>query len=234
MISHILKGISTGTYKSILCLDGNLGNLKDVHDAFGLPLVVADGAANRIVAFGLDPYLVIGDLDSVDSEILLRFDHLKLDNQDTSDFQKAVSYMKENALLPSIILGISGGNIDHIINNVNIFLSCNDSIFIDEDVVGIKISDTEKRLRLPVDTKLSIIGMPECRVTTFGLKWELKAADLAFAACPSTSSLFGYSSYFNRTVTENIMIEVTSGTALLVIYTREILDAGCKLHYAAK
>ena len=41
-------------------------------------------------------------------------------DQSHSDFQKALMYMTKHGLLPAIICGISGGHIDHIVNNVNI------------------------------------------------------------------------------------------------------------------
>ncbi|MDR2598266.1 MAG: thiamine diphosphokinase [Holosporales bacterium] len=232
MIVRILA--SVGTYRSILCLDGNLRNLEGIVGKLGLPLIAADGAANQVIALGLNPDLIIGDLDSVNSDLLIRFNYLELADQDTSDFQKALVYLSENALLPSIILGISGGNIDHIINNTNIFLSYDDNIFIDGDIIGMKITGKRIFRQIPINTKLSIFGIPECNVTTSGLKWELKSADLAFATYPHMSNIFGYNSCFNRTVSENFTIEVTAGTALLLIYSSDVVDAGSGLDYAKK
>ena len=40
-------------------------------------------------------------------------------DQNSSDFQKAMKYLESQNLLPTIILGISGGYIDHILNNIN-------------------------------------------------------------------------------------------------------------------
>jgi thiamine pyrophosphokinase len=235
MIGRLLEGISTEKFRSILCLDGDLRNLANVYDMFRLPLIAADGAANQIIDAGLAPDLIIGDLDSVDPDLLLRFDHLKLADQNTSDFQKALVYMKENELLPCIILGMSGGNIDHILNNFNIFLEEDGNVFFDGNIVGFNCVGPKKtHLKLPVDTKLSILGIPGCNLTTHGLKWELEPSDLAFATYPPNSRIFGYNSCFNRTVMEDITIEVKSGTALLLIYLSTVMDAGSGLDHAEK
>ena len=58
--------------KSVLCLDGILPFqfLKSCN----LPIFAADGAANPLVAHGIIPKLIIGDLDSVKPEILQLID----------------------------------------------------------------------------------------------------------------------------------------------------------------
>ncbi|MDR2628592.1 MAG: hypothetical protein LBC30_01195, partial [Puniceicoccales bacterium] len=70
---------------------------------------------------------------------------------------------------------------------------------------------------LEIGTKLSLFGIPKCRITTKGLKWNLSRAELVFP---------GFNSCFNRVALENIRIHVTNGTALLIVYTSTIVDAG--------
>ncbi|MDR1476198.1 MAG: thiamine diphosphokinase [Holosporales bacterium] len=230
MIKDILGDVSS--YKSILCLDGNLMHSGFIAD-FELPKIATDGAANQLVSHGITPDLIIGDLDSVSPELLTEFNHLRLDDQDTSDFQKALAYMAENALLPCIIFGMSGGYIDHIINNINIFLSYDENVFIDGSIIGFKIIGKNK-FQLPINTKLSILGIPKCEITTSGLKWELNSACLTFASYEPQSKLFGYSSCFNRTASSNFEIDIISGTALLLVYSENIIDAGYTLGHAKK
>jgi thiamine pyrophosphokinase len=119
--------------------------------------------------------------------------------------------------LPSIICGINGGYIDHILNNINIFLSSG-SIFFDPPIVGyaLKAGDVIN-LNLPVKSKLSLIGIPYASVSTSGLRWELEGADLRFR---------GSNSCYNRTKEGKITISVYKGTVLVMIYLEEIQDAG--------
>lgn len=70
---------------------------------------------------------------------------------------------------------------------------------------------------LPVQTKISLIGIPEVVLSSEGLKWELKHSHLSFP---------GKNSCFNRTQTAEISLEVHQGAALVLIYEDAIEDAG--------
>ncbi|MDR0351488.1 MAG: thiamine diphosphokinase [Puniceicoccales bacterium] len=193
------------------------GNLPDqwVFKGLGLPLIAADGAANSLAARNIVPDMIIGDLDSVKNELLQKGKFLKNDDQNSSDFQKALKYLETENLMPTIILGLNGGYIDHILNNINIFLRTK-SIFYDEQIIGLGI-DNHQTLNLKIGTKLSLFGIPSCCVSTKGLKWDLDKKELTFP---------GFNSCFNRTNSENVAIHIIKGTALLLLYTSLIVDAG--------
>lgn len=212
----------TQNYKSILCLDGDLQSIEKIK--LNLPIIAADGAANKLLNQNITPDVIIGDLDSFR---LSETNNLKIaklgtniicdTSQDTSDFQKAIQWLDANSLLPSIIFGINGGYIDHIINNINIF-SETKCMFIDNSMVGLTINaKSVKELSLPINTKISIIGMPDCRVNSSGLKWELKNTRLRFP---------GNTSCFNRTIKNEISINAIDGIALILIYLENIIDCG--------
>jgi thiamine pyrophosphokinase len=206
--------IDFNDYKSILCLSGNLPNRR-FFEKLNLPLVAADGAANYLISKNIIPDMIIGDLDSVNKELLQDGKFLKNEDQNSSDFQKALKYLETKNLTPSIILGINGGYIDHILNNINIFLQTK-SIFYDENIIGLIIEDRQV-FNLKIGTKLSLFGIPNCCISTEGLKWNLTDNKLTFP---------GFSSCFNRTTSENIVINITEGKALLLLYTSDIIDAG--------
>ncbi len=202
-------------YRSILCLNGSLPS-KDFFTG-ELPVIAADGAANKLAAMNVTPTLIIGDLDSVDPELLHEHEHLRDADQSTSDFQKCLTYMQAHHLLPSIIVGMNGGYLDHVLNNINIFLQT-DSIFYAPPMLGITIkSGTSRSLSLPAGTKISLLGLPQATVTTRGLKWELDTHELSF---PGTNSCF------NRAHHGEVMITVESGNVLVLIYELTMNDAG--------
>ncbi|WP_250296864.1 thiamine diphosphokinase [Wolbachia endosymbiont of Oedothorax gibbosus] len=89
----------------------------------GIPIIAVDGGANRLVSIGVQPDLVIGDLDSVNPDLRANLNTVHLPDQDYCDFSKAIAHLKTMKLLPSIITGITGGAIDHILQNINVFLS---------------------------------------------------------------------------------------------------------------
>jgi thiamine pyrophosphokinase len=202
-------------YRSILCLNGSLPS----RDFFtgALPLIAADGAANKLAAMNILPHMIIGDLDSVDAALLKTCEHIHDADQGSSDFQKCLAYMQDNILLPSIIVGVNGGYLDHVLNNINIFLQT-DSIFYAPPMIGFTIKSGESHhLKLAAGTKISLLGLPQATVTTRGLKWELDAQVLSFP---------GSNSCFNRAQHDEVMIAADSGDVLVLVYELTMNDAG--------
>lgn len=203
-------------YRSILCLNGDLPQ-SAFFNAMNLPIIAADGAANRLFKDGIHPELIIGDLDSIDASILEHYPFFHSPDQGSSDYQKAMNYLNDNHLLPAIIVGINGGFLDHILNNINIFMTT-DCLLYSPPIKGFVLKETGVRhFLLPVHTKISLIGMPKALLSSSGLQWELNYAPLSFP---------GKTSCFNRTQLPEISLEAHQGSALVLIYEQMILDAG--------
>jgi thiamine pyrophosphokinase len=201
------------TYKSILCLDGTLPC--DLIKELNLPVVAADGAANTLIKNGVEPEIIIGDLDSVNADLLQNRRHIKIENQDSTDFEKALSFIEEKSMTPAIVAGIDGGYIDHILGNVSIF-SATKFTAVTSDMIFMAVDD-KKILNVPEDTKISILGMPRCVIKSSGLKWELNNHEL---------SVMGQTSLCNRAASRQVELDVISGKAIVFVYTRPISDAG--------
>lgn len=86
------------------------------------------------------PDIIIGDLDSIDSTLLNQHQYLHEPCQNSSDFQKALKYLQEQSLLPAIIVGMNGGYLDHILNNINIFIETK-NLFYTPPLLGFTISE---------------------------------------------------------------------------------------------
>lgn len=199
--------INTDAYRSILCLDGALPP-KSFFDG-KLPIIAADGAANQLIAMNITPSMVVGDLDAVDKSLLNTIPYHHVPEQETNDYQKCLAYLEEHALLPAIICGINGGCLDHILNNVNIFLQTG-SIFYAPPLLGLLIKENETRdLHVPINTKISCLGFPKATVSSTGLKWELDRYSLAFP---------GKTSCFNRSIEHQVSLHNHQGSLLALIY----------------
>jgi len=210
----MLDNFDLGRYRSILCLNGTLPDPSFFLDSH-LPIIAADGAANTLDHLGLSPDLIIGDLDSVSHSIRSQNKVLFCPDQNSCDYQKSLSYMKANDLLPAIVVGITGGCLDHILNNINIFLET-DSLLYAPPLIGLVLKN-DFRFSLPINTKLSLLGMPFASISSQGLKWELNHAMLRFP---------GANSCFNRNQSQTVAIKVHEGAALLLLYQDPIKDAG--------
>ncbi|MBR1843431.1 MAG: thiamine diphosphokinase [Opitutales bacterium] len=204
--------VDEGRYRSVLCLDGELPVefLKQTH----LPLIAADGAANRLVENGLEPIAIVGDCDSVRTKLLQQYPHVRDASQETTDFEKAFSYLKKENLLPTIVVGMSGGCLDRILSNVFIF-SKTDALFLSDTQIGFALTG-KRTFDWEADTKVSLFGCPHAIVTSHGLKWELNRTELAFG---------GFQSCSNRVQTSPLTLEV-EGKVLVFTYRCAVRDAG--------
>jgi thiamine pyrophosphokinase len=103
------------SYEGLLVIVGggtvDLDLLRDLYLS-GAHLVGADGGADQIVAAGLKPEAIIGDFDSLKNvdEWLGRTRLLRLSEQDTTDFEKA---LYSTSAPVTIALGMTGKRFDH-------------------------------------------------------------------------------------------------------------------------
>jgi thiamine pyrophosphokinase len=207
--------IDDTSYHSILCLNGQLPSRE-----FFLgqkPIIAADGAANKLKEMQITPAIIVGDLDSVDKTLLTTSPFIQDKNQSSTDFEKCLAYLKNENLLPALIVGIDGGYLDHILHNINLFLAT-ECIFYTPNMMGFTIkTNSQKKFSTQIGTKISLLGLPTAVVTTQGLKWELQENQLTFP---------GNTSCFNRALTQTLHVHVHQGNLLVLIYHDIISDAG--------
>jgi thiamine pyrophosphokinase len=90
-------------------------------------LVAVDGGLQHVVNSGLVPHIIIGDLDSIDLTDLDYFEHNNVDikkfpiKKDETDLELAVDYVLSLGFEEIIILGATGGRIDHFLGNFLFF-----------------------------------------------------------------------------------------------------------------
>ncbi|MBG31132.1 MAG: thiamine diphosphokinase [Opitutae bacterium] len=86
--------------------------------------IAADGGMHACVAAGLEPDLLIGDMDSfVAKEGAPACDTIRIDGQEQTDFQKALSRPEPQGADEVVVLGGTGGRNDHFLNNLLIAAS---------------------------------------------------------------------------------------------------------------
>jgi len=213
---HVLHCSTQQQYRSIVVLNGEIPSSSFFKR--DIPIIAVDGGANKLLSIGVKPDLVVGDLDSVNPDLRANLNTIYLPDQDYCDFSKAMAHLKTVKLLPSIVTGITGGAIDHILQNINIFLSTG-SIFYTPSppMVGYTLQKgTTHFFSLSKNTKISLLGMPTAQISTKGLKWELYLSNLAF---PEKNSCF------NRSLRDKVSIEVHSGICLAMVYLEAVDDA---------
>ncbi len=85
-------------------------------------IVCCDGSAQGLNGIGLEPYAIVGDLDSLSSELKSIYaDRLyHFPDQDSNDLTKSVNWCKERGYTTISILAGTGKRDDHTIGNIGL------------------------------------------------------------------------------------------------------------------
>ena len=178
--------------------------------------ICADGGANTAARFGYAPDLIIGDLDSIEKESLAVFSNAnvrKLKDQNSTDLEKALiaAIRKKNSEI--VVLGATGGRLDHAIGNLSALAKFSRKAhitFIDNIGTFIAVNHSLE-FSLPIGTIISLLPLSRCTgIVTKGLKWNLKNEALELGIRESTS---------NVVVSSPVNIKVKKGSLIAFIVT---------------
>lgn len=88
-------------------------------------LVCCDGAAATLLTLGMEPTVIVGDGDSLPSELAARFaDRIVPDrSEEYNDLTKAVNYCEANGLRRFAIVGGGGRREDHLLGNISLLVN---------------------------------------------------------------------------------------------------------------
>lgn len=88
-------------------------------------IICCDGATQNLLAAGLEPDYIVGDLDSISEELKSRFATILRQNpeQETNDLTKAVRFCKSNHWNEITILGATGKREDHTLGNLSLLIN---------------------------------------------------------------------------------------------------------------
>ncbi|NQY42529.1 MAG: thiamine diphosphokinase [Legionellales bacterium] len=181
-----------------------LENLDDTLDIYAI-----DGAIHKISSLGLPIKAILGDLDSIGT-ISPKIKTIRLENQNYTDFDKAINYLQK-IYQEIIVYGGSGGELDHCLGNLYVASKYLDKIrikFIDQNQ---NYFLTRKNIRLTniKDRIVSIIPFPKVRkLRTTGLEFELINENLALEQKISIRNL---------AIMDEVSIEFDSGTLAIFI-----------------
>lgn len=133
-----------------------------------------DGGADHLLAHGITPVAVIGDLDSISDAARTAFAGLlhHIPEQDTVDFEKALT----NISAPLIYaLGFAGGRLDHTLAVLHVMGRHPEMpvILLSADDASTIVPAQGITLHLPVGTRISLMPLADARVDATGLKWPI-------------------------------------------------------------
>ena len=152
-------------------------------------IVCCDGAASALLHAGLEPDLVVGDLDSLDPALKKRFGKRLVheSEQESNDLSKAFRACLARGWRNIVILGAGGRREDHLLGNASLlpnYAAAGADVRMETDYGTFLPVLNSASFRRPAGTKVSIFSFhPEMPITASGLKYPLDKLRLPFWWC---------------------------------------------------
>lgn len=150
-------------------------------------VVGADSGGDRLTAHGHEPDCVVGDLDSVSADLRdqLGSDRVVYDDDpDTTDLDKCLRYVADQGVEQVRVIGATGDRLDHTLGALASLVAAPDSlavVLVDDRFETWRVDGTA-RFEAPEGTVVSLMAPSGAHgVTTEGLRWPLRDADLPFS-----------------------------------------------------
>jgi thiamine pyrophosphokinase len=164
-------------------------------------VICADGAASALLTYGKTPDIIIGDMDSITDCQLERFKTtkiMKVEDQDTTDGEKALNYCLRQNIRKASLLGGFGNRIDHSIYTIELIKKFHKK--------GLAITSfTESEKLYLINQTTSLKEKPGTRISIFpifgdvnnislqGFDYDLQHANFKFGEFSSISNRIKHS-----------------------------------------
>ena len=173
----------------------------------GPQLVAADGGAEVALSRGLMPDAVIGDFDSLPTQVRDRIPHERLHlirEQESTDFEKALRHIKAPLVLA---VGFTGRRIDHELATYNSLVRHAErrTIVIGEQDICFHLH-AELKLELPIGTRVSLFPLARMRCFSSGLSWSTDGLVFDPAGKVGTSNIAACNSVVLRSDTNGMLV----------------------------
>ena len=147
-------------------------------------LICCDGAADKLIAKGMSPHVIIGDMDSLSTEVSELYASLMIqsDDQESNDLTKAVHYCIEEGYPSVTILGATGLREDHTLGNISLMMEYCPRIEVQiiSDFGVFFLVQSGEQVSSFVGEKISFFSIDNrVRVSSTGLKYPLNDLQLS-------------------------------------------------------
>jgi thiamine pyrophosphokinase len=159
-------------------------------------LICADGGANSALQMRLFPDVIIGDLDSISAKALKEYKSvskiIRLKRQNDTDVEKCLKYAISKKFDETLLVGVTGNRLDHTFCNLGIVLKFFPKInlsLIAENSFLKPYKGNASITTVPGEV-ISLYGFnSKTKITSKGLKYQLKDVALPFGERESTSNI---------------------------------------------
>lgn len=177
-------------------------------------LICADGGANHAFILGLIPDFIIGDLDSIYHSTIVslkkKSNIIKIKRQNDTDVEKCLKFAIKKKYTDVVLVGVTGGRLDHTICNLGIILKFFHKINL--RIIGENSVLTPYTGKVEINTQnketISLYAFDsKTKILSQGLKYPLRNVALPFGEKESTS---------NVAVSDKIKLKITGGTIFVI------------------
>ena len=155
--------------KVAIVLHGDYGNPDDIRIWTNEAdfVVAADGAADVLLELGITPDKVIGDLDGIRADTIQELPPDRViaeDDQNTTDFQKAIAFVKKNHPNSRIaILNFEGSRLDHVLSTLT--SAPEGAILVGKEALVRVLGTGEHWLSTAIRGRVSLVPLPAASVS---------------------------------------------------------------------
>ena len=194
--------VANGTYPSHHVPIKILNNSKTI--------VSCDGATNSLEKNNIKPDIIIGDMDSIENDLLLKYRSICIldSNQDQNDLRKALIWLNKKNIASVNIIGATGKRDDHAIANILSLLEMdwNNELFLYTNYGVFTLINGNHCLESYIKQQVSIFFLDNTiKFSTKGLKYKLKNQTLSTR----------YMGALNESTGSSISLEISNGKALV-------------------
>ena len=149
--------------------------------------VAADGGADGLMALGIVPEVVVGDMDSLRGAVPDGARAIAVSEQDTTDFGKCLAHLDAPFFIG---VGFLGGRVDHTLAALSVLLTHADKRVVllgEEDVAFLAPADWA--VTLEPGARVSFYPLVPCRgVSSEGLRWPIEGLEMTAGGQIGTSN----------------------------------------------
>ena len=173
-------------------------------------IVCCDGAAGQLTDKGLEPSIIIGDLDSIDQTLKSKYNDktIHLPGQDENDLRKAIQWAEDGGIKEAAILGATGKRNDHSLSNIFILLQFPTSLkcTLITDYGCFNTAEGTGKFQSFKGQQISLFSTdPDIEITSINLKYNLINKML-------TNLYYGS---LNESLDENFILTLSHGKILV-------------------
>ena len=144
-------------------------------------VVGADGGGERLLAAGIQPDAIVGDMDSLSAAAQTQLANrlVRDDDPGRSDLEKAVAWARAQGANTITVVGWSGGRLDHTL--AALALAFEGVVFHDDRFRVSAVAGSAEFTAEP-GTLFSLLALPRSTVSVSGARWELARKTLVMGA----------------------------------------------------